>query len=175
VCGLDFRQYTRSASLHQEVGVWSAEAVFVCALALLGRSERTFPTVQFVENVPAGISPMTQGYALLAEARIVLVTSTSSFTNARRAKDRCGDLEAIREIAGVLAHEEWHVRHGPDEQGAYEAQLIALMYVGAGLNTPLYNKVVRSKQAVADASKRAAKGRMVVRGPTAPAGRGGGP
>jgi hypothetical protein len=128
--------------------VWSAETVFVCALALLGRSEQSFPAVQFVENVPAGVSRFAEGYTQFAEARIVLVTSTSAFTKARRAKDRCGDVEAIREVAGVLSHEEWHVHHGPDELGAYDAQLIALLYVGTAPNSSLYHKVVRSKQAV---------------------------
>jgi hypothetical protein len=134
--------------------VWSAEAVLVCALELLGRSEPGFPAVEFVEHVPAGVSASAEGYAFYAEARIVLVTSTSAFTKARRASYRCGDVEAIREIAGVLAHEEWHVRHGPDEQGAYDAQLIALLYVDAGQNGPLFHKVMRAKQAVSDASKR---------------------
>ena len=144
--------------------MWSAETVFVCALTLLGRSERTFPPVQFVERVPAGVSPLAEGYAPHREVRIVLVTSTSAFTKARRAMNRCGDLEAIREIAGVLAHEEWHVRHGLDEPQAYDAQLTALLYVGADQNSALYHKVTRAKQAVSEASKRAAEGRLVARG-----------
>jgi hypothetical protein len=139
--------------------VWSAEAVLVCAMALLGRNEQSFPAVEFVEHVPAGVSASAQGYALYTEARIVLITSTSAFTKARRASDRCGDVEAIREIAGVLAHEEWHVRHGPDEQGAYDAQLIALLYVDAGQNSPLFHKVMRAKQAVSDRAKRPAEDR----------------
>jgi hypothetical protein len=146
--------------------VWSAETVLVCALALLGRTEQNFPAVQFVANVPAGVSPLAEAYTQIAEARIVLVTSTSAFTHARNSKDRCNDLEAIREIAGVLAHEEWHVRHGPSEPGAYEAQLIALIYVGAGPQSSLYHKVVRSKQAVSDASKRAAEIRRLTGGAT---------
>jgi hypothetical protein len=98
-----------------------------------------------------------------AETRIVLVTSTSAFMKARRAIDPCGDVEALREIAGVLAHEEWHVRHGPDERGAYDAQLIALLYVGADPNSPLFHKVTRAKQAVSAASKRAAEARALAR------------
>jgi hypothetical protein len=111
--------------------VWSAEAVLVCALALLGRNPQNFPAVQFVENVPAGVSPFAEGYAQIAEARVVLITSTWAFRTARMATDRCGDVEAIRAVAGVLAHEPWHVLHGSDEPGAYNAQLAALIYVGA--------------------------------------------
>lgn len=140
--------------------MWSAETVFVCALTLLGRTEQTFPPVQLVENVPEGVSPLAAGYVPDAEARIVLITSTSAFMKARAAIDRCGDMEALREIAGVLAHEEWHVRHGPDEQGAYETQLTALLSVGAGWDSPLFHKVMRAKQAVSAASKRAAQARL---------------
>jgi hypothetical protein len=146
--------------------VWSAETVFVCALALLGRSEHSFPPVQFVEKVPAGVSRFAEGYAQYAEARVVLITSTSAFRRARQARDPCGDLEAIRDIAGVLAHEEWHLRHGPDEPAAYHAQLTTLTYVGAGPDSPLYQEVVQSMQAVSAASSRAAHVRALARGTT---------
>jgi hypothetical protein len=143
--------------------VWSAEAVLVCALGLLGRSEQSFPAVEFVEHVPLGVSASAQGYALYTEARIVLVTSTSAFTEARRATDRCGNVVALREIAGVLAHEEWHVRHGPDEQGAYDAQLIALLSVDAGQDSPLFHSVMRAKQAVSHRAKSSLTGAPVRR------------
>jgi hypothetical protein len=94
---------------------------------------------------------------------VVLVTSASAFTRARRTKDQCGDLDATREIAGVLAHEEWHLLHGPDEQGAYHAELIALIYLGAGPGTLLYQQVVRSMQVVIAASKRATQARVLMR------------
>ena len=144
--------------------MWSAEAVFVCALGLLGRSEQSFPAVEFVEHVPVGVSASAEGYAFYTEARIVLVTSTSAFTEARRAIDRCGNVVALREIAGVLAHEEWHVRHGPDEQGAYDAQLIALLYVDAGQDSPLFHKIMRARQAVSDRAKRPAEDQPLARG-----------
>lgn len=146
--------------------MWSAETVVVCALALLGRSEQRFPPVQFVEKVPAGVSQLAEGYARYTEPRIVLVTSTWAFAKARMARDRCGEVEAIREIAGVLAHEEWHVIHGPDEQGAYDAQLIALVYVGARQDGALYHRVMQSKLVVRHASKRAADAPALARGAT---------
>jgi hypothetical protein len=135
--------------------VWSAETVFVCALSLLGRAEASFPAVEFVEKTPVGVSKLAQAYTKIAEGRIVIVTSTVAFLNARRAEHQCGDIEAIREIAGVLAHEESHVRHGPDEARAYDTQLTALLLVGADQNGPLYHKVMRAKQAVMAASKSA--------------------
>ena len=57
--------------------MWSAETVFVCALALLGRTEASFPTVEFVEKTPLGVSKLAQAYTKHADARIVIVTSTS--------------------------------------------------------------------------------------------------
>jgi hypothetical protein len=125
-----------------------------------------FPGRGILEHVPAGVSASADGYALYTEARIVLITSTSAFARARSASDRCGDVEAIREIAGVLAHEEWHVRHGPDEQGAYDAQLIALLYVDAGQNSPLFHKVMRAKRAVSDRAKPPAEDHALARGAT---------
>jgi hypothetical protein len=136
--------------------VWSAATVFVCALELLGRSAASFPPVQFVEKVPTGISSQVAGYVLAGEGRIVVITSTDAFTRARQSKDRCNDLDALREVAGVLAHEEWHVRHGPDEEGAYDAQLIALLSAGAHEDSALFHKIKQAKLAVAAASRRRA-------------------
>jgi hypothetical protein len=123
--------------------VWSAQAVFVCALALLGRAEQTFPAVQFVEKAPVGVSPWAEAYVLTSEKRVVLITSTWAFRAAREAHYECARTEALQQIAGVLAHEEWHVRHGLDEADAYDAQLTALTSVGAG--PLLLQSVVRAK------------------------------
>lgn len=144
--------------------MWSAETVFVCALALLGRSEQHFPEVHFIEHVPAGVSRLAEAYVLNAEKQIILITSTQAFTDARRARDRCSNLEALREIAGVLAHEEWHVLHGPDEEGAYNAQLTALLFVGVEQDGRLFHRVMQSKLAVSAAAKRAAEAPVIARG-----------
>ena len=137
--------------------MWSAESVVVCALTLLGRSQAQFPPVQFVEKPPAYVSRQAQAYIEEASDHIVLVTSTWAFTNARRSNFPCSDAEAIREIAGILAHEEWHMHHGADEEGAYEAQLTALAFVGADPDGPLYHKVKKAKLAVEQASKRTSR------------------
>jgi hypothetical protein len=144
--------------------VWSAETVFVCALALLGRSEQTFPPVEFVDHAPFGVSASAQAYVQAPEARIAVITSTAAFANARGSRHPCTDVDAIREIAGVLAHEEWHVRHGPDEESAYNAQLTALLTVGARQDSALYYKVLKAKLAVIAASRRNARAPMLARG-----------
>jgi hypothetical protein len=58
-------------------------------------------------------------------------------------------------IASVLVHEEWHLRHGSDEQGAYLAQLTALAAIGADSAT-LYS-VRRSLQDVVTAQRKREK------------------
>ena len=143
--------------------MWSVETVLVCALALLGRSERTFPPVEFVDHAPFGVSASAQAYVHGPDARIALITSTEAFTNARRTLYPCTDVAAIREIAGVLAHEEWHVQHGPDEESAYNAQMTTLLAVGARQDSPLYQKILRSKLAVLAASKRNARAPLLAR------------
>jgi len=143
--------------------VWSAETVFVCALALLGRSEQTFPPVEFVDHAPLGVSASAQAYVHAPDARIAVITSTEAFTNARRTQHPCTDVTAIREIAGVLAHEEWHLRHGPDEESAYDAQLTTLLAIGARQDSALYHKVLRAKLTVIAASRRHARAPMLAR------------
>ncbi len=135
--------------------MWSAATVFVCALELLGRSVASFPPVEFIDKAPIGVSPRAAGYVLRPEGRIVLITSTDAFTRARRTRDRCNEVDALREIAGVLAHEEWHVRNGPDEEGAYDAQLTALLTTGTRDDSPLFHKVKKAKLAVARAKRTA--------------------
>ncbi|HUK36869.1 MAG TPA: hypothetical protein VLV86_23300 [Vicinamibacterales bacterium] len=146
--------------------MWSAEAVFVCALSLLGRSATSFPPTQLVERPPADVSPLAAAYTREGAPGIVLITSTSAFMAARRAPTPCSDIDAIREIAGVLAHEEWHVHNGRDEAGAYDAQLITLLSVGEDQDGALYHKVMRSKLAVLAAARRASRASVVARGPT---------
>jgi len=144
--------------------VWSAETVFVCALALLGRSAQTFPPVEFVDHAPFGVSASAQAYVPAPDARIVVLISTEAFTNARRTQHPCTAVDAIREIASVLAHEEWHVRHGPDEESAYDAQLTTLLAVGARQDSALYHAVLKAKLAVVAASRRHVRVAVLARG-----------
>jgi hypothetical protein len=144
--------------------VWTPQAVFVCALMLLGRTEQTFPGVQFVDKAPIGVSASAEAYVLTEEKRIVLLTSSWAFRVARQAHYQCGHVEALQQIAGVLAHEEWHVLHGVDEEAAYDAQLTALTSVGAG--PVLFNSVMRAKlRAVSDSKRHAQEGVLARQAP----------
>jgi hypothetical protein len=118
--------------------MWTAETILVCALTLLQRSVDSFPPIVFVDSRPAYVSHNADAYVLDGTARIHLITSTAAFARAQRAMYKCGELQALRKIASIVVHEEWHVRHGRDEAGAYAAQLSTLAYLGAGPGNPLY-------------------------------------
>jgi hypothetical protein len=124
--------------------MWTAETVLVCALALLGRPAHTLPPIQLVDQRPADVSARAEGFVRDGDPRIQLLTSTAVFVEARRATSKCGQLQALRRIASVIAHEEWHVRHPGDEVGAYRAQLMALAAMGAGVGNVLHADVLRS-------------------------------
>jgi hypothetical protein len=68
----------------------------------------------------------------------------------------------MRKLASILAHEEWHVKHGPDERAAYEAQLTTLIRLGVQPGSSLYIGVVRSMLTVL--KKRPNKPDMVLAG-----------
>jgi len=121
--------------------------VLVCALSLLHRSAGSFPPIEFVEAHPSYVSANADAYVPLGHSRIYLITTSPAFVRARRAVYKCGQVNALRKIASVLVHEEWHVRHGRDEGGAYAAQLSTLISLDAGPGNPVYYEVTRSMQA----------------------------
>jgi hypothetical protein len=128
--------------------MWSAAVVVVCALDLLGRSAGTFPPIELVDVAPPGASPFVEGFVQPGREAIYLVTSSPAFRAARASGQRCGDRSAVRKIASVIVHEEWHLRHGPDERGAYQAQLSALLTMGADFTTPVFAEVSRAMRTV---------------------------
>jgi hypothetical protein len=133
--------------------VWTAETVLVCALALLHRSVDSFPPIQLESVRPAGVSRLADGFVRDGDPRIHVVTTTGAFAQAMGSTYRCGNLRALKKIASVVIHEEWHLRHGADEAGAYLAQLTALLYLEAGPGSPLYAEVQRSMRKVRRASR----------------------
>src|SRR5262249_54184472 len=128
--------------------VWTAEAVLVCALALLNRSERSFPPINFVDTVPDDVSAAAEAFTRINDPHIYLVTSSPLFRRLQHDSNRCGDLTAVRKLASVLVHEEAHVVRGADEATAYSAQLTILASLGAGPGSPVYSGVRRSMRHV---------------------------
>jgi len=100
-------------------------AVLACALNLLGRSETLAP-VQFLSRPPVGVSRTAEAFRVRNPDTIYLITSTEAFRNAQRGEREIGHTAGCKRLASVVVHEEWHVTHGSDEQGAYLAQIGAL-------------------------------------------------
>jgi hypothetical protein len=132
--------------------VWTAETVLVCALSLLARAADSLPPIVLLASRPPDVSRQAEGFVRLGDPRIYILTDTVSFERARRAPGRCGDVQSLRKIASVVAHEAWHVQHPGDEPGAYIAQLSALIQMGAGPGSPLYLEVWRSRRAALQSS-----------------------
>jgi hypothetical protein len=107
-----------------------AAAVVACALALLGRSQTVAP-VHFVATPPRHASPNVEAFVTAGEHTIFLVTSSAAFRDAQADPWTALHHEGCRKIAAILVHEEWHLRHGQDERGAYTVQLTTLQLLGA--------------------------------------------
>jgi hypothetical protein len=131
--------------------MWTAEGVLLCVLSLMGRgvgTEQGLPPIEFVSTVPADVSPRAEGFIRRGTTVIYLVTSSAVFQRAQRTTHRCGDLNALRKLASIIVHEEWHLTHDSDEAAAYAAQLTTLAALGAGPGHALYTEVQRASRAV---------------------------
>ena len=124
----------------------SAAAIIACALSLLGRSERTMPPITLVEAPPKHASIQAEAFVSLPDPHIYVVTTSPTFQEAMRSRSSCSENSVMKKLSSILAHEEWHLLHGPDESGAYDAQLLALTRLGRGPGSTLYDEVSRSKR-----------------------------
>ena len=127
-----------------------ASFVLTCALDLLGRSAAQLPPIILVATPPPDASGHAIGFVRSGQRAIYLIESSAQFQAAvqsNRARQGCRNLDQLRYVASVLVHEEWHLAHGPDEQGAYYAQLTELQRLGAGPGRWPY-EIVRRAMAV---------------------------
>ena len=136
-----------------------AAMVLVCALDLLGRSADRLPPIRILDRPPASVSANANAFVNVHEGVIYLIASAPAFRMARLAQPspgHCRGRDAMQMVASIIVHEEWHLKHGADERGAYEAQLIELIRLGVGSSRWAYRSVVRAMLTVRDAaSKRA--------------------
>ena len=140
--------------------MWTAEVVLVCALNLLGRSASSFPPIEFTATAPAGASRWVEAYVGPIDRKIYVITTTDSFQRLLQTGNRCGDIMAARKIASLLIHEELHIRQGASEQRAYQAQLMMLTTLGAGVGSPPYMEVVRAMKQTLTRQQQAPAGMM---------------
>ena len=140
----------------------SAATVLVCALELLGRSADSLPRITLLDVRPPGASINAEAFVDPATRTIYILTTSEVFRAVQQSRIRCGYLQGVRKLASIIVHEEWHVLHGADEEGAYAAQLIALTMLGA-VDTPLYHGVRKARDAVVAGQQRAARVTMLAR------------
>jgi len=78
--------------------------------------------------LPRTVSPGAEAWTLYDEHgkgdRIFVYTLSRTFRCA--SVRRWDQYQCLLKVASVIVHEAWHLRNGPDEAGAYEAQLAFL-------------------------------------------------
>ena len=135
----------------------SAAAVLVCALDLLARQAGGFAPIVLIDTRPDDVSPTAEAFVRRNPDTIYLITTTPAFLAAK-----AGDDTALKKIASIIVHEQWHIRNGPDERGAYQAQLAALFGLGIDPGSLLAFGVRKAMLKVLAAQKRAARPAAIV-------------
>ena len=124
----------------------AAGIVLVCALDLLGRSRDRLPPIQILAERPPQASATAEAFADSQTGVIYLIASAPAFGAAQGAQSsaaECRDADSLKMVASIIVHEEWHLTHGPDEEGAYYAQLMALQLLGLGPDSIPFAYVTR--------------------------------
>jgi hypothetical protein len=113
------------------------------AVTLLGWWGDDVPAIELVPTRPRDASPKAAAWVRItadAAVPVIYVAQDSHVYHDATA----GDYQALVQLAGMLAHERWHIQHGPDELGAYDAQLSMMEYLHAdSLHLTEVRKAVR--------------------------------
>lgn len=115
------------------------DSTLAYAKKLLG--DRRLPPVVLVTERSPRIPANTEGFHIPGSDKIFIPTYSVVFQRAA-----AGDRDAAIRLAGILAHEAHHLRFGPDEASAYDAQLDVLQVLGASKDA--LDRVWASKRAV---------------------------
>jgi hypothetical protein len=100
------------------------------AVLLLGWPRQDVPRVELTANRPPDASPLAAAWVRFADTSAVPVIYVATDSHVYR-DAMAGDYQALVELAGVLAHERWHIQHGVDELGAYTVQLSVMEHLHA--------------------------------------------
>ncbi len=123
------------------------------AVMLLGWRGEDLPRIEAVRGRPAGgtTTATVEGWVRYDDGHnafpIIYVRTDTDVYRAAAG----GDYQAVVRLAGILAHERWHLRNGPDEMGAYNAQLTTMEYLHA--NTMHLAVVRQALQRLRDQAK----------------------
>jgi hypothetical protein len=146
--------------------------VLVCALDLLGRSASQFPPIILLDERPPDASSNAVAFVRRGENAIYLISSATAFQKAlesNRHKTECRNLDALRLVASIIIHEEWHLKNGSGERDAYFAQLNTLQQLGAGPGRWPYETVRRAMQSTLAREERLSDARRLIARATASA------
>ena len=138
----------------------AAGIVLLCALDLLGRSPKSLPPIEILSERPPYASTNVDAFADLRQGVIYLIAWAPSFRRAQSAQTsdaECRDLDSLKMVASIIVHEEGHLTHGRDEEGAYYAQLMALQLLGFGIDSVPYQSVKRVMRGVLAAQRARAR------------------
>lgn len=138
----------------------ASEMVLVCALGLLGRSAGDLPPITVLATRPTVVSAQADAFIDRTTGTIYLIASAPAFSSAmasaRSHRRPCDELEGIRMVASIIAHEAWHLeRHGTESE-AYLAQLTELHRLGLGPGTPEHTSVRRAMNTVVERERQRA-------------------
>ena len=109
---------------------------------------------------------IVEAYVDARRSAIHLITSSHVFRRAQNARQRCGEVAAIRKLASILAHEEWHVRHGTSETDAYQAQLMTLLLLHADPGDGDFQAVRRTMRMVASQQNGTVRNKLAAKNKT---------
>lgn len=126
-----------------------ASFVLVCALELMGRSAQQLPPILIVDR-PVDATLQAVAFVRKGEPAINIIGTSPLFraaVEANQHRSECRGLDLLRLLASSIAHEEWHLRHGPDERGAYLAQMTEIQRLGSGPGRWPYEAVRRAMKA----------------------------
>jgi hypothetical protein len=135
----------------QELRMLTAAAVVLCAFDILGRSPSATVPIKFLGAPPPGVSSGAEALAARDPPTVYLIMSSMAFRDAQRGRGAAGHADGCKKLASAIVHEEWHVRNGSDEEGAYIAQIRALLQMRA--RPEMLTEVRRSMAAVLRAQR----------------------
>jgi hypothetical protein len=109
---------------------------------------------------PESASPNVEAWTVFREDgkgdRVVVYTKSSVFICAsRHTPVHTNPYICLLKLASIIVHEAWHFRNGPDEAGAYEAQLQFLEVRGGGSAAKIAEGVRRARDRVKAQNKQA--------------------
>jgi hypothetical protein len=124
-------QPIQAASEGLEAPVAQLPTVIADAIMMLGWYGDDVPSIVVVDRKPPEATATVEAWVRFSEnGRAMPVIYVRTDTDLYRDAVQ-GRHQALVRLAGILAHERWHIQHGRDEVGAYTAQLAAMEYLHA--------------------------------------------